>query len=109
MSTQDANTEPYSETVDRTPAGHAQQAALPSGEVMQEYGVVDLNSSFPSERYEWEPEFPNPPIREQHVVVPFRVVVRGFRTRRAAEASAERRNEEGGSFKAVLLSDMRGM
>ncbi|KZX46222.1 MULTISPECIES: hypothetical protein [unclassified Haloarcula] len=93
--------------VDCTPEGDKQNAALPSGEVFDEYGVVDLNRSFPSERKEWHPEL-GP--AEDHVVVPFRVVARGFRSQRAAEANAERHEEEnGGTFRAVRLNDTRGL
>ena len=93
--------------VDRTPEGDSQNAALPSGEVFDEFGVVDLNHSFPSKRKEWNPEF-GP--AENHIVVPFRVVTRGFQSRRAARAAAERREEEdGGTFRAVRLNDTRGL
>jgi len=108
MSTQEAPQTPR--TVDKTPEGHAQQAALPSGEVMQEFGIVDLDHSFPSQRHEWQDEFPMDAPTEQHVVVPFRVVKRGIRSLRSAKQLADHyEDERGGSFKAVLLSDMRGM
>lgn len=98
------------EYVDKTPAGHAQQAALPSGEVLQEYGVVDLNDSFPSESYEWESDYPLDAPTERHVVVPFRVVKRGIKNLRSAKRMVERLEEEnGGSYKAVMLSDPRGL
>lgn len=93
--------------VDRTPNGDSQNAALPTGEVFDEFGVVDLNHSFPSERKEWQPEL-GP--AENHVVVPFRVVTRGFQSRSAARAAAERReDEDGGTFRAIRLNDTRGL
>lgn len=95
---------------DKTPEGRKQQASQQaSGEVFSEYGIVDLNSTFPAESYEWDPE-PMDVDEERHLIVPFRVVKRGIKTRRHARKTAERmEDEEGGNFKAVLLSDMRGL
>jgi hypothetical protein len=116
--------------VDRSPEGHAQQASQTfSGEVFSEYGIVDLQESFPAKPYEWRPEYPDADAREdadidpedvengdvevaeQHVVVPFRVVRRGLKTRRNARDIATEMNEDEGHdrYKAVLLSDMRGL
>ena len=104
---------PESQVVDRTPTGSKQNAAIPSGEVFQEYGIVDLHKTFPAESYEWEDEMidpDHPPDREKHLIVPFRVVKRGLKTLRIARSIAEDLSEEhGGEYKAVLLSDMRGM
>lgn len=96
------------ERIDKRPSGNKQQASQQaSGEVFSEYGVVDLNTSFPAESKRWRSEYgPD----EDHVVVPFRVVRRGLKTRRGARSVAERmEEEEGGSYRAVLLSDMRGI
>lgn len=94
---------------DRTPKGDKQQAAIPSGEVFEEYGVVDLNHHFPAEEKIWDPGAPDSED-EHHVVVPFRVVERGFKNRSTAQVTAKNlEEEEGGSFKAVQLSDMRGL
>jgi hypothetical protein len=94
------------ECIDKTPE-HRHDAGQPSGEVFEEFGIVDLSESFPMEAYEWSPEFgPN----EAHVVVPFRVVVRGLGSRTHARRLADRRErEDGGHYKAVLLSDTRGL
>lgn len=93
--------------VDRTPNGSQQNAALPSGEVFGEFGVVDLNHSFPADEQIWRPE---DGAAERHVVVPFRVVQRGFKSRRGARKAAERmEDEEHGRFTAVQLSDSRGL
>jgi len=104
---------PQPETENRKPAGSKHDAALPTGEVIAEYGIVDLNANFPAEQYEWQDEMidvDNPPAREQHVVIPFRVIKRGISSLRAAKELVDHyEDERGGSFKAVLLSDTRGM
>ena len=95
--------------VDKTPAGSQHNAALPSGEVFSEYGVVDLNSNFPADSYEWQNEVPMDAPTQDHVIVPFRVVQRGIKQLKTAKKAAERLSEEGGDYKAVLLSDPRGL
>lgn len=95
-------------TVDKTPEGHKQEACqTASGEVFVEYGVVDLTTNFPSEDFTWQPEF-DP--KEQHVVVPFRVARRGLKGYREARKVAEVMEEErDGQYRAVILSDTRGL
>lgn len=99
------------ERIDKTPDGSWRQASQQaSGEVFSEYGVVDLSTNFPSRTIDWNTE-PREAPNERHVVVPFRVVKRGIKNRRSARSTAEAMNEEEGHdrYKAVLLSDMRGM
>jgi hypothetical protein len=94
--------------VDRTPDGCMRDAANPGGEVVREYGIVDLNTSFHSRQDVYDPGPTQPDVKQ--VVVPFRVAARGFSSRRAAERAAEvREDEEGGDFKVVKLSDTRGL
>lgn len=93
--------------VDKTPTGSRKDAKLPTGEVLEEYGVVDLSNRFPAETSTWNPE--GGPT-EEHVIVPFRVVSRGFRRFKSAKTEADRLSEEhGGQYKAVQLNDQRGL
>lgn len=93
--------------IDKRPEGHRQQACQHrSGEVFTEYGVVDLNTAFPATSKKWKPVYD---ATERHMVVPFRVVKRGLKTRRGARTIAEKMEEDGGNYRAVLLSDTRGL
>lgn len=119
--------------VDRSPEGKRQHACQTmSGEVFEEWGIINLRDSFPARFLDWKPEFPPEDIpdevydeldeddpegvdvTESHLVVPMRVEKRGFKDKRSARNAAERRNEDepGGEnypYQAVLLSDMRGL
>lgn len=98
------------ELLDRRPTHH-HNAAHPSGEVFAEYAVVDLSTSFPAERHEWAAEtVRGPDQREEHLVVPFRVVERGFGGRRAAKERAKQLADGNHHhYKAVQISDLRGL
>lgn len=76
------------------------------GDPQVEYGVVDLDNHYPAETTMWQPEYPRDAPKEKHLTVPFEVVARGFTSRRAAKKAAEHRD---GNYKAVMLSDTRGL
>ena len=92
---------------DMTPKGDAQDAALPSGEVFHEYGIVDVTACFPAEEYEWVTELEG---TEKHVVVPCRVVARGFNSLRSARRLIETSDEYDpeSACRVVQVQDSRG-
>lgn len=76
------------------------------------YGVVDLRTSYPSEKMEFErPQVFDFEVVERSRVVPFKLVKDGFSRRENAERAAERMNEDEGRkrYKAVVTSDTRGI
>ena len=119
--------------IDRSPDGEKQNACQSfSGEVFEEWGIINVRNSFPARHLDWKPEFPREDlpekvfdeldeddpsaidVTESHLVVPVRVEQRGFKDRESARKAAQQRNEDspGGDsypFVPVVLSDMRGL
>lgn len=122
--------------IDRSPEGHADQASQCfSGEVMTEYGIIDIHQTYPCQGHTWKPEYPpsdlpgeaiedhpdldqdsrpmdvSGNIEERRVVVPVTLVRRGLKNNRSARSMAETMNENshGRRYFPVLLSDSRGL
>lgn len=124
--------------IDRSPEGNRERASQSfSGEVFTEWGIIDIDTTFPSKPYSWKPEYPPDAVDREaremlaaecgidptddvavagncsvdHVTVPVRVSHRGITTYGNARRSADSMNDDCGytRYHVALLSDTRGL